>query len=88
MGRIVLNHRESRITVVDGLILPPAEVPHVGATPIPSKTKFTSAQMALVNKCPHTQHLFGVPGYLELGEEVPDEDAPAPAPAALAEKKK
>lgn len=87
MGRIVLNHRESRITVVDGLVLPPAEVAHVGAVPVPSKTKFTTAQMALVNKCQHTQHLFSVPGYLELGEEVPDEDPPAPAPAP-AEKKK
>jgi len=87
MGRIVLNHRESRITVVDGLILPPAEVPHLGATPIPSKTKFTTAQMALVNKCPHTQHLFGVPGYLELGDEVPDEEPVVPAPVPEAKKK-
>jgi hypothetical protein len=93
MGRIVLNHRESRITIVEGWVLPPAEVPHPGAKPVPSRTKFTDKQMAKVNECQHTQHLFEV-GYLALGEQVPDKepekvpDAPPPAADPVPEKRK
>lgn len=91
MGRIVLNHRPSRITIVDGFVLPPAEEPHTGAPLKPSRTKFTSAQMVKVEKCENTQLLFDA-GILVLGEEVPDREptdaAPHPPAADPVEDKK
>lgn len=93
MGRIVLNQRESRITIVEGWVLPPAEVPTPGAKAIPSRTKFTDKQMEKVSKCENTQYLFDV-GYLVLGEQVPDKetekapDAPPPAADPVPEKRK
>jgi hypothetical protein len=79
----LLNYRESRMTITNGIVLGPAEVTNDevrGRLVAPSRTLCTDAEVAAINSDAQVKHLFEVK-LLGWGEVVSDEEPAAPAPA-------
>ncbi len=77
MGRIVLNRRESIVQITEGWMLPPSVVrvsEIEGKIVNPSKTLFTSEQVAKIKADTNTMLLFKA-NYLAWGEEISDTEA-------------
>lgn len=67
------------MTIVNGWILPPADVQKTDLGNIiePSRTAFTDEQVEKIKACPHTSHYFHRKvGILVWGETLPDDDVP------------
>jgi hypothetical protein len=79
----LLNYRESRMTITNGIVLGPAEVTNDevrGRLVAPSRTLCTDAEVSAINGDTQVKHLFDCK-LLGWGEVVPEEAPAAPAPA-------
>lgn len=85
----LLNYRESRMTITNGIVLGPAEVTNDetrGRLVSPSRTLCTDAEVKAINEDAQAKHLFDVK-ILGWGETVSEEEPSATAPAADPKKK-
>lgn len=79
----LLNFRESRMTITNGIVLGPAEVTNDevrGRLVAPSRTLCTDAEVAAINSDTQAKHLFDCK-FLGWGEAVSEEAPAVPAPA-------